>query len=98
MTYLLERQEGMGLSDDELAYLAGSMFGAGSDSVSLFKHLCKNFVLIIHETATAISFVMMAAATHPQAQSEVQAELDSVVGKDRGPLLCNGILQKPFLN
>ena len=33
MTYLLERQEGMGLSDDELAYLAGSMFGAGSDTV-----------------------------------------------------------------
>ncbi|KAI1790162.1 cytochrome P450 [Ganoderma leucocontextum] len=31
-TYLLEHQEESGLSDDELAYLAGSMFGAGSDT------------------------------------------------------------------
>ena len=84
--------------DDELAYLAGSMFGAGSDSVGSRKFLCRDLVLIIHETATAISFVIIAAATHPQAQSEVQAELDSVVGKDRGSLLCNGILQKSFLN
>ena len=35
-TYLLEHQEEYGLSDDELAYLAGSMFGAGSDSVGRF--------------------------------------------------------------
>jgi len=67
-TYLLEHQEEYGLSDDELAYLAGSMFGAGSDS-----------------TATAISFVIMAAATHPEIQAEVQAQLNSVVGKDRVP-------------
>ncbi|KAI0754867.1 cytochrome P450 [Daedaleopsis nitida] len=33
-TYLLEHQEELGLSDDELAYLAGSMFGAGSDTTS----------------------------------------------------------------
>ena len=33
VTYLLDRQEEYGLSDDELAYLAGSMFGAGSDTV-----------------------------------------------------------------
>jgi hypothetical protein len=32
--YLLEEQPKLGLSDDELAYLAGSLFGAGSDSVS----------------------------------------------------------------
>lgn len=32
--YLLERQQEFELSDDELAYLAGSMFGAGSDTVS----------------------------------------------------------------
>lgn len=32
-TYLLEHQAEYELSDDELAYLAGSMFGAGSDSV-----------------------------------------------------------------
>ena len=33
VTYLLEHQEEYGLSDDELAYIAGSMFGAGSDTV-----------------------------------------------------------------
>jgi hypothetical protein len=37
-----------------------------------------------NQTATAISFVIMAAATHLQAQAEVQAELDAIVGKDRG--------------
>lgn len=32
--YLLEHQQRFQLSDDELAYLAGSMFGAGADTVS----------------------------------------------------------------
>ena len=32
--YLIERQNEFELDDDELAYLAGSMFGAGSDTVS----------------------------------------------------------------
>jgi len=32
--YLLERQASLGLSDDETAYLAGSMFGAGSDTTA----------------------------------------------------------------
>lgn len=32
--YLLERQQELGLSDDETAYLAGSMFGAGSDTTA----------------------------------------------------------------
>ncbi|KIP04789.1 hypothetical protein PHLGIDRAFT_31183 [Phlebiopsis gigantea 11061_1 CR5-6] len=31
-TYLLENQRELQLSDDEIAYLAGSMFGAGSDT------------------------------------------------------------------
>lgn len=37
VTYLIDRQEEYGLSDHELAYLAGSMFGAGSDTV---RNLC----------------------------------------------------------
>lgn len=32
--YLLERQATLGLSDDETAYLAGSIFGAGSDTTA----------------------------------------------------------------
>ncbi|TBU29936.1 cytochrome P450 [Dichomitus squalens] len=34
VTYLLDHQEEYGLSDDELAYVAGSMFGAGSDTTA----------------------------------------------------------------
>ncbi|KAI0055285.1 cytochrome P450 [Artomyces pyxidatus] len=66
--YLLEKQGMLGLSDSEIAYLAGSMFGAGSET-----------------TAAAISFVIMAAACHPEAQARVQEELDNVVGPDRLP-------------
>ncbi|KAE9405427.1 cytochrome P450 [Gymnopus androsaceus JB14] len=32
--YLIEQQPSLGLSDDEIAYLAGSMFGAGSDTTA----------------------------------------------------------------
>jgi len=32
--YLIDRQEDLDLSDDQLAYLAGSMFGAGSDTTA----------------------------------------------------------------
>ncbi|PAV20692.1 cytochrome P450 [Pyrrhoderma noxium] len=66
--YLIERQTELGLDDNELAYLAGSMFGAGSDT-----------------TAAAISTVLMAAALFPDAQRQVQDQLDSVVGYERMP-------------
>lgn len=32
--YLIERQNELELSDEEMAYLAGSMFGAGSDTTA----------------------------------------------------------------
>ncbi|KAJ2933261.1 hypothetical protein H1R20_g3821, partial [Candolleomyces eurysporus] len=65
--YLIERQAELELSDDETAYLAGSMFGAGSDT-----------------TASAISISIMAAACYPDTQRRVQAELDQVIGNERG--------------
>ncbi|RXW20920.1 hypothetical protein EST38_g4940 [Candolleomyces aberdarensis] len=65
--YLIERQAELELSDDETAYLAGSMFGAGSDT-----------------TASAISISIMAAALYPDTQRRVQAELDQVIGNERG--------------
>ncbi|KAF8632721.1 hypothetical protein AX15_001718 [Amanita polypyramis BW_CC] len=70
--YLLERQKELELSDGETAYLAGSMFGAGSDT-----------------TASAISVCIMAAACYPEAQRQVQEELDRVVGRDRVPTLAD---------
>lgn len=38
---------------------------------------------LISQTASATSFVIMAAAKYPEEQAKVQAEFDSVVGKDR---------------
>ncbi|KAJ3550664.1 hypothetical protein NM688_g5022 [Phlebia brevispora] len=68
VTYLLERQQEFGLTDNELGYLAGSMFGAGSDT-----------------SASAISFVAMAAAMFPEEADKVREQLDAVVGRDRLP-------------
>ncbi|KAJ7770565.1 cytochrome P450 [Mycena metata] len=65
---IIERQEEYGLSDNEAAYLAGSMFGAGAGTSS-----------------SAISIVIMAAATFPETQTRVQQQLDSVVGSGKVP-------------
>ncbi|KAI0720580.1 cytochrome P450 [Cerioporus squamosus] len=72
VTYLLEQQEQSGLSDDELAYLAGSMFGAGSDT-----------------TGGVLGFLTMASACYPEAQRRVQAQVDTVVGRDRLPTFAD---------
>ncbi|KAK0184452.1 cytochrome P450 [Armillaria mellea] len=66
--HLLQNQRTYGLSDDEVAYSAGSMFGAGSDT-----------------TAAAISFMIMACASFPDAQKWAQEEIDRVVGQHRVP-------------
>ncbi|KAF8870113.1 cytochrome P450 [Mucidula mucida] len=66
--YLLEHQESLGLSDDQLIYLAGTLFGAGAET-----------------TASSLVFVIMAAATFPEAAREVQEQIDAVVGTDRCP-------------
>ncbi|TXT09082.1 hypothetical protein VHUM_02556 [Vanrija humicola] len=62
-TYLLENKAKFELEDDDIAYLLGSVFGAGSDTSS-----------------SAISIVVMAAATHVAEQKAVQAELDRLCG------------------
>ncbi|THU92354.1 cytochrome P450 [Dendrothele bispora CBS 962.96] len=70
--FLLESKPAHGLNDDEMAYLAGSMFGAGSET-----------------TANSIGFIIMASACFPEAQAEVQRELDEVVGRDSLPTFKN---------
>ncbi|KAH7922017.1 cytochrome P450 [Leucogyrophana mollusca] len=65
---LLENSDTHQLSPDELAYLAGALFGAGSDT-----------------TAAAITVLIMAAACHPEVQTRVQEEIDTVVGRERLP-------------
>ncbi|KAJ3489947.1 hypothetical protein NLI96_g1780 [Meripilus lineatus] len=66
VTRLWENQEDYGITDDELSYLTGSMFGAGSGT-----------------TASALSFVNMAAALFPKDWARVQAQVDEVVGHSR---------------
>ncbi|KIJ60536.1 hypothetical protein HYDPIDRAFT_117061 [Hydnomerulius pinastri MD-312] len=66
--FILEHQKEYSLADKELAYVAGAMFGAGSDT-----------------TASAITITMMAAALHREAQTKVQEELDTVIGRDKLP-------------
>lgn len=44
--YLIENQERLGLSNDELAYLSGAIFGAGSDTVRRTAALC--LIVIAH--------------------------------------------------
>ncbi|KAG1870960.1 cytochrome P450 [Suillus tomentosus] len=62
--FILEHQKQYQLEDKGLGYLAGVIFGAGSDT-----------------TASAITIMMMAAATHTDVQAHVQEELDNVVGR-----------------
>ena len=71
-----------GLSDNELAYVAGSMFGAGADTVSL----CRFRNVLAYTSSNRVSsvtFIVLAAALNPEAQAKVQEELDAVVGRDR---------------
>ncbi|KIJ05868.1 hypothetical protein PAXINDRAFT_121975 [Paxillus involutus ATCC 200175] len=68
---LLENTHEHQLSNDEMAYLAGSLFGAGSDTAC--------------STASGIMILILAVACHPEAQARVQEEMDTVVGKDRAP-------------
>lgn len=84
VTYLLEGQEELGLSDDELAYLAGSMFGAGSDTVCiLLVRSAHTPELTLLQTGGVLAFFVMASARYPDAQRRVQAQLDAVVGRER---------------
>ncbi|KAG2099558.1 cytochrome P450 [Suillus discolor] len=70
--FMIEHQKQYQLGDKEVAFLAGVIFGAGSDT-----------------TASAITFMMMAAATHADAQARVQEELDNVVGRTRLPTFAD---------
>ncbi|KAG6328006.1 hypothetical protein ID866_11083, partial [Astraeus odoratus] len=68
---LLESANEHRMSYDEMAFLAGGMFGAGAET---------NL-----QTAIALMNAILAAAAHPEAQERVQRELDQVVGRDKSP-------------
>ncbi|KAG1869131.1 cytochrome P450 [Suillus tomentosus] len=70
--FMLENQKQYQIEDRELAFLAGVIFGAGTDA-----------------TTSAMTIMMMAAATHTDAQARVQEELDDVVGRMRLPTFAD---------
>ncbi|KAK8004148.1 ribosome biogenesis protein MAK21 [Apiospora arundinis] len=68
-THLLEEQEALGMSDLELAYTAGSPFGAGIETTS----------------GTLASFFLACVKFGHNFLPRAQEELDRVVGRDRLP-------------
>ncbi|KAH8178530.1 cytochrome p450 domain-containing protein [Sarocladium implicatum] len=67
--YLLEEQHNLGMTDLELAYTAGSPFGAGVET----------------SAGSLASFFLACVKFGPQFIPRAQEELDRVVGKDRLP-------------
>ncbi|KAG2047951.1 cytochrome P450 [Suillus hirtellus] len=64
------------LGDKDLAYVAGTIFAAGSDT-----------------TSSTITIMMMAAATHIDAQAHIQEELNNIMGCTQLPTFDQEMLQ-----
>ncbi|KAG2346919.1 cytochrome P450 [Suillus weaverae] len=73
--HMLESSQSHGLTETEMAFLAGAFFGAGSDTR--------------RKTSTSICTVLMAAACFPEEQAKVQAEFDAVIGRHRAPTFAD---------
>jgi hypothetical protein len=85
---MLDNVHDHGLTVMEMAFLAGSLFAAGSDTVRCLSFSSRRYVITSGcQTTAAICTVLMAAACFPEEQAKVQAELDAVIGKQRGSLL-----------
>lgn len=71
----------------DLKWSAASFYAAGSDTVSLdsnFKLSLKSDVVTLQTVSVVYSY-LMAVILYPRVQRMAQAEVDSVVGKDRLP-------------
>jgi hypothetical protein len=81
----LEHTEDHQLATDEMAYLAGTLFGAGADTASDASYLLSvNLLMGLVQTSVGITTAIMAAACHPLAQAKVHEELNMIIGLDRG--------------
>ncbi|KAG1720536.1 cytochrome P450, partial [Suillus lakei] len=83
---LLEHTEDHQLAADEIAYLAGTLFGAGADTASDASYrVSVNILTGFVQTAAGITAAIMAAACHPLAQAKVHEELNMIIGSNRTP-------------
>ncbi|KAK7683860.1 hypothetical protein QCA50_013238 [Cerrena zonata] len=69
---VIKQQQPLEMSEKEAAWLAGAMFGAGSDT-----------------TGAALAVFTLAMILYPDVLKKAQAEVDSVVGRDRLPTFAD---------
>jgi hypothetical protein len=82
---ILENKDKYGMTGDEATFLAGAMYGAGSDTVSSPQSTLPTHLLTPLQTADMISTAIMTFTKYPALVARAQAELDTVVGRDRLP-------------
>jgi hypothetical protein len=80
----LENGHLYGLTEIEMAYLAGGVFGAATETVKCCSFFPDLYIDMRWQTAVAICTILMAAAHFPDEQVRVQDELDEIIGRKRG--------------
>jgi hypothetical protein len=78
------------LNVKESAWLAGSLYAAGSETVSgLPLHLMLSTYFLLSKTAATLSWFLLAMMVYPDVQKKAQAELDEVVGRGQLPTFAH---------
>jgi hypothetical protein len=74
----------------ESAWLTGSLYAAGSDTVSILPlYLMPSTYFLFSKTAAALSWFLLAMVVFPDVQKKAQAELDEVVGRGQLPTFAH---------
>ncbi|KAI0265709.1 cytochrome P450 [Gloeopeniophorella convolvens] len=69
---MLQFHDRHGLTEPQVAMLAGALFAAGSET-----------------TPTTVEWLLLALTAFPEVQQRAQAEIDTMVGRDRTPTLAD---------